>query len=343
MRHLNPTRRLRYAGMLLFSLVLLFLLGVVGFMVLEGASAVEAMYLTIGTLTTVAPFQLHDSGRVFALFLILVGFGLVAGAAACIGNMVLDGHGLELYRRRKVRKKLEKFSDHYIICGHGQMGHIVAEELVRNGVQLVVIDNDDDAVLRCREEDIPYLQGDAMEEDNLLQAGIERAKGLVSVVNRDADNVFIIVTARALNPNLFISARASTKGVEQKLYRAGADHVVSPYASAAVRITQNILRPTVTDFLDLALSGKGVELALEELELPKDAPFAGKPLMESNIHNDFDLIVVAIQRADGSRVFNPSSLEPLHAGDTLVAIGPQANMDRFFESLYGRKRNGAKA
>ncbi len=323
---------------MLLLLVFLFVLGAVGFMALEGATPIQALYLTIGTLTTVAPFELSDNGRIFAMALIFVGFGLVASTAAFIGNLFLDDAGMELYRRSKVRKRLQKFHDHYIICGHGQMGQIVADELSRHGTDIVVIDTDASAVLRSEEQGYACLQRDAMEEESLIEAGVERAKGLVSVVNRDADNLFIVVTARALRPDLFISARASSKGVEKKLYRAGANHVVSPYASAAMRITQNILRPTVTDFLELALSGEGIELALEELKIPDHAPFVGKSLMDANIRNDYDLIVVAIKRKDGTRVYNPSSLEPIHAGDTLIAVGPQKNMDLFFEKVYGAKR-----
>lgn len=319
-------------------LVCLFLFGMCGYMVLEGISLVEALYLTIGTLTTVAPFKLTDSGRLFSIFLIISGFGLVAATAAFFGNMLLDGHWIELYRRRKVRKKLQHFTNHYVICGHGEMGQIVASELFQKALPIVVIDNDEEAIMRCKELGIPHLERDAMEEENLIEAGVERAKGLISVVNRDADNVFIVLTARALNPDLFICARASSKGVEKKLFRAGANHVVSPYASAAIRITQNILRPTITDFLELALSGEGIELALEELKIPENAPFVDKTLMDSNIRNDFDLIIVAIKRHDGTRVFNPSSLELIHAGDTLIAIGPQNNIDRFFEKLYRKPR-----
>lgn len=331
-------RKIRYARMLLFALVLLFIFGVIGFMVLEKISIIEAMYLTIGTLTTVAPFELHDEGRILALFLIFVGFGLLAATAAFIGNIFLDANGLELYRRRKVHKQLLKLSDHHIICGHGQMGQIVASELKRNNMPMVVLDKDEHAILRCREAGIPYLEQDATEEEALLEAGVERAKALVSLLNRDADNVFVVVTARALNPDIFISVRANTKGVEQKLYHAGANHVVSPYASAAVRIIQNILRPTISDFLDNAINSEGgVQLHLEELLVPEDAPFAGGSLMDSSIRHDYDLIIVAIKRHDGSRVFNPSSLEPVHAGDTLIAIGPKDNMNRFIEALYGKK------
>ncbi|WP_051694095.1 potassium channel family protein [Desulfohalovibrio reitneri] len=338
MRRAGLSRRLRFAAFLLLSLLCLLLLGMGGFMLVEDVSPVEALYLTIGTLTTVAPFHLTEGGRVFAILLILSGFGLVAATAAFVGNLFLDGQALELYRRRKMRKELGKHSDHYVICGFGQMGQIVTAELMRNGVSVVVIDTDEQAVLRCRELGAPAIRRDAMEEESLAEAGVERARGVISVVNRDADNVFIVVTARALNPEVFISARASSRGVEKKLYLAGANHVVSPYASAAMRITQNILRPTITDFMEQAVSGREVELELEELCIPESAPFAGKSLMESNIRNDFDLIVVAIKRGDGKRIYNPASLEPIHAGDTLIAIGPRANMDRFHKSLYGKPR-----
>jgi voltage-gated potassium channel len=187
---------------------------------------------------------------------------------------------------------------------------------------------------------IPCLDKDAMEEETLLEAGVERAKGLVSVVNRDADNVYIVLTARSLNPSLFISARASSKGVESKLIRAGADRVVSPYASAAMRITQNILRPTVNDFLEVALSGEGMELELEELFIPDEAPLQEDQAIDSNqIRNDFDVIVVAIMRQDSTWIYNPSMQEPIHKQDTVIAIGPKKNMDHFFHYLYGTPRS----
>ncbi|HMB65469.1 MAG TPA: potassium channel protein, partial [Patescibacteria group bacterium] len=292
-----------------------------GYMFLEDVSPIEGLFLTIGALTTVAPFELSDMGRLFTIFVLLFGFGIVAATGTYIGGIFMDGKWLENHRRRKVQKELNAFKDHYIVCGHGQMGQIVAAELFKKGVSIIVIDNDEKSIERCMELGIPHLERDAMDEENLLDAGVERAKGVVSVVNRDADNLFIVLSARALNPDLFICARASSKGVEKKLYRAGADHVVSPYASAAMRITQNILRPTITDFLELALTGKGVDLTLEELNVPEGSCLADKSLMDSNIREDFDLIIVAIRRKDGRRVYNPSSLELIHGGDILIAIG----------------------
>jgi voltage-gated potassium channel len=335
MKHSDLLKKGRYAGVLLVLLLCLFLFGVAGYMLLERVAFLEAMYLTIGTLTTVAPFDLTGQGQLFAIVLILFGFGLVAATAAFIGNMVLDGSWIAHYRRHKVQKEIDNYKDHYIICGYGQVGQIVADELHGRGVPIVVIEQNPEVVAHCRDMGIMCLQRDAMEEENLVAAGLERSKGLISVVNRDADNVFIVLTARAVNEDLFIFARASSKGVEKKLYRAGANQVVSPYASAAVRITQNILRPTITDFLGSALSGSkaGMELVLEELEIPDNAPFAGKTLMDSNLRNDFDIIVVAIKRKDGSRIFNPSSLECINRGDTLIAVGPKENITTLLDQV----------
>ncbi|GAB7021759.1 potassium channel family protein [Salidesulfovibrio brasiliensis] len=336
------TRKKRYAKILLLALVLLFLVGIIGFTILEEVSVIEAMYLTIGTLTTVAPFDLHDEGRLFAMILIMVGFGLIAATAAFIGNIFMDVNGLALYRRRKVQKKIDKMSGHYIICGHGQIGQIVAAKLHSHGKDIVVLERDEHSASRCREEGITYLTEDATEESTLMSAGIERAHSLISLVNRDADNVFIVVTARALNQDIFISARANSQGVEKKLYHAGANHVVSPYASAAVRIIQNMLRPTVSDFLGSAIDDKKeLSLEMEEILVPESAPFAGKALMDSSIRNEFDLIVVAIKRKDGTPVFNPSSLEPINVGDTLITIGPQANIDLLLSKLNIKKTEHA--
>ncbi|MFO8032499.1 MAG: potassium channel protein [Desulfohalobiaceae bacterium] len=336
-------RRNRYAAFLLLSIFCVVLLGMLGYMLLEDISPLEALYMAIGTLTTVSPFALSDSGRIFSIILLVLGFGMVAATAGYLGNMLLDGNWLELYRRRKILKNLRSYSGHYIVCGHGQVGKRVVAELHRNQKPVVVIDNDEEVLLRCKEMGVPHLDMDAMEEDALVEAGVERARGLVSVVNRDADNVYIVLTARALNPELFICARASSKGVESKLIRAGANRVVSPYASAAMRITQNILRPSVTDFLEQAFSGKGMGLELEELHIPQESPLASQDQVDSQIiRNDFDLIIVAIMRSDGSWIYNPRPEETIQVEDTVIAVGPKTNMDSFFEYLYGTARPSAR-
>jgi len=331
----------RHVMVLLVLSGLLLTFGTVGYMIIEGFSLLDALFMTVITLTTVGYGEvrpLDEAGRLFTIVLIMMGAGFVAYNLAYFTQLLLDGNLLELYRRRKVRRQLELLRNHYVICGYGQMGQIVTRELIRNNVPVVVIENDEATVMRLQEKGILHLAGDATEEENLIAAGVENASGLVSVVIKDTDNVFIVLTARDLNRNLFICVRAGTPGTEKRLLKAGANRVVSPYASSALRIAHQILRPTVTDFLELALSGEGMELSMEELQLPEGADIVGKDLMHSGIRSEYNLIIVAIKRSDERMIYNPSPKEVLHAGDTLVAIGPQENLGRFGARLYGSTR-----
>lgn len=328
----------RHVMILLILSGLLIALGTFGYMVIEGFSLLDALFMTVITLTTVGYGEvrpLDEAGRLFTIVLIMLGAGFVAYNLAYFTQLLLDGNLLELYRRRRVRKKLEQLRNHYIICGYGQMGQIVARELIKHNVPIVVIENDEATVMRLQEKGILHLAGDATEEENLVAAGVQKASGLVSVVFKDTDNVFIVLTAKDLNKDLFICVRAGTPGTEKRLLKAGANRVVSPYASSALRIAHQILRPTVTDFLELALSGEGMELSMEELQLPEGADIVGKDLMHSGIRSEYNLIIVAIKRSDGRMIYNPSPKEVLHAGDTLVAIGPQENLGHFGSRLYG--------
>lgn len=314
--------------------------GIVGYMHLCGYTFVEALYMTVITLTTVGYMEvrpLDTVGRLFTVVLIGGGVSLVAYHIAYFGQLLVEGNILEVYRRRRVKKKLQGIKNHYIICGYGQMGKVIVDQLLRYGIPMVVIETDEAAAGHLQELGVPYLMGDAKEEENLMAAGILEAKGLVAVVHSDTDNVFIVLTARDLNRNLFICARAGSSGTQKRLLKAGADRVVSPYATGAMRIAQNILRPTVTDFVELALSSEGIELSMEELIIPEGADMDGKDLMHSGIRSDFNLIIVAIKRPEGTMIYNPSPREILQSGDTLIAIGPRNNLDLFAEKLYGTR------
>lgn len=328
----------RHAGTLIMLPLLIIGFGTAGFMVLQGYSFVEALYMTTITLSTVGFGEvkpLDQTGRIFTIMLILTGAAFVAYQLAYFSQLMLDVDLMDLYRRRKLKKSLEQLKDHYIVCGYGQMGQIIVDELVKSGILVVVVDNDESLFVRMKEKGIIHLAGDATEEENLLEAGITRAKGLVSVVNKDTDNVFIVLTARDINKDMPIYARAGTPYTEKRLFQAGANRVVSPFAIGAVRIAHNILRPTITDFLELALSGEGMELTMEEMTIPEGADIVGKELMHSGIRSRYNLIVVAIKRSDGQMVYNPSPLEVLQAGDTMIVIGPQENLSRFGGELFG--------
>jgi voltage-gated potassium channel len=340
MRSLHQVLGQRFFIVALSSLFILGF-GVSGYMIIAGYSFLDALYMTVITLTTVGYSEvrpLDTDGRLFTIILIMVGVGFVAYHVAYVGQMIIEGSFLEVYRRRRVRQRLTRMKDHYIICGFGQMGRYIVRQLLRHQVPMVVIETDEAQAGELQELGVPFLIADAKEEENLLAVGIRQAKGLVAVVHSDTDNVFIVLTARDLNRDLFICARASSSGTEKRLRKAGANRVVSPYASGAMRIAQNILRPTVTDFLELALSGDGMELSMEELVIPPGADLIGKDLLHSGIRSDYNLIIVAIKRREGSMIYNPSPREVLELGDTLVAIGPRENLDRFATALFGTSR-----
>lgn len=316
--------------------VLLLAFGTVGYMFIERYSFIEAIYMTVITVSTVGFTEvrpLDDPGRVFTVVLILTGAGFIGFNIAYFSQLLLDANLTELYRRRKLKRLLSQLKEHFIICGYGEMGQIVAQVLLKAGVPVVVIENDEALAPRFVEKGILHIIGDATEEENLVDAGIMRAKGIVALVSRDTENVFIVLTARDLNKDLLIFSRAGTPGTDKRLVKAGANRVVSPFALGATRIAHNILRPTVTDFLELALSGEGMELSMEELRIPSGADLVGKELIHSGIRGHYNLIIVGIKRSDGTMIYNPSPQETLLEGDILVAIGPQENLSKFAHDL----------
>lgn len=318
--------------------VFLVLFGTSGYVFIEHYTFLDALYMTVITLSTVGFTEvrpLTDHGRTFTMVLILMGASFVAFNLAYVSQLLLDGNLLELYRRRKLKKQLDQLNNHYIICGYGQMGQIVVQELQHYGVPVVVLENDEAVLGKIAEKGIPHLAADATEEEALVAAGIGRAKGLVATVSRDTENVFIVLTARDLNRDILIFARASTPGTDKRLLKAGADHVVAPFALGGIRLAHNILRPTVIDFLDLALSAEGMELSMEELCIPEGAQIAGKDLVHSGIRSRYNLIVVGIKRSDGTMIYNPSPKEVLQSGDILISIGPQVNLEKFATELLG--------
>jgi voltage-gated potassium channel len=310
--------------------------GTTGYMVLQHYTFIEALYMTVITLSTVGFSEVHpldEVGMIFTIVLILMGVGFAGFALAYFSQIMLDADILDAYRRRKLIKKLDRMENHYIVCGYGRMGEIIADRLQAQQVPVVIIESDEPTLARIREKNLVHLSGDAKEEENLIAAGVERAKGLVSVVAKDSENVFIVLTARDLNKELHIFARASSPGTEKRLLKAGANRVVSPYVFGATRIALNILRPTVTDFLELALSGEGMGLSMEEMTIPPHSKLVGSDLAASGIRNNYNLIIVAIKRAEGTMVFNPPPREKFQAGDTLVAIGAVESLSRFVDEL----------
>lgn len=320
-------------GVVILLTVLLF--GSLGYQIIEGWNFFDSFYMTVITLSTVGYQEvrpLTPSGRLFTIFLILSGLGFMFYVVGLIAQVVLEGQIRDILGRRRLEKKIEKLKNHYIICGFGRIGEVIARELSRNRVPIVIIDSRPQHAQLLDKLGYPYIIGNATQEEVLLAAGLTRAQGLIATVTSDADNVYIVLTARSLNPNLKIVARAGEAGSEQKLRRAGANVVISPYELGGQRMAQTIIRPTVVDFMDVAL-GEGIELSLEEVGVASHSALVGVALKDSGIRQRLDLIIVAIKRQDGTMLFNPQPETPILAGDTLIALGSKANLDRLGQLL----------
>ncbi len=301
------------------------LCGTFGYMFLEHLSFWDSMYLTIITIATVGYGDLvpiHPGGKVFTIFLLFAGAGLVMYTLSRITEAMVEGSLRKMLERRKMDKKIARLHDHFIICGFGRIGQVISEILDDAGRSFVIIERDPDVLKEIDQLGYISVEGEAEEDDILHTAGIERASGLIAVVSTDADNLFITLTARGLNPSLFILARSSgSRGTRTKLLRAGASKVISPYYIGARRMAQLLLRPTVTDFIDLAMYAGELGLKLEEILVSENAVFANKNLMESGIRKRHDIIVVAIKRGAGAMLFNPKPDTMILPGDIMIVLG----------------------
>ncbi|MBU0485256.1 MAG: NAD-binding protein [Proteobacteria bacterium] len=322
-------------SIILLGSILLF--GTAGYMVIEGSSFMDAFYMTFISITTVGfgeIIPLISVGRGFTMFLILVGMGFVLYLFSKITETVVEGGLSATLGRMKMKKKVARLNNHYIICGFGRIGKDICKILAENGRSFVVIESDPGKIESIIERGYLVLEGEATDDEILLGAGIKDAKGLIAVVSSDASNVYIALSARGLKSDLFIMARSSgDEGAETKLLRAGADKVISPYFIGATRMAQQIVRPTVIDFIDLTVHAGELGLRLEEMYVSQKASFLEKSLFDSGIRRDFDLIVVAIKPEHGAMMFNPNHQTVMHGGDTLVVLGDHINIKRLEKEL----------
>ena len=316
--------------------------GTIGYMVIEGWPLTDALYMTVITLSTVGYGEvqgLSPTGRIFTIILIIMGVGFVFYLAGSVIQFMMEGRIREILGRRKLEKKIHAQEGHYIICGYGRVGSSVCEALASKPLDVVVIERDPARVDRLNERNILHVPGEATDEENLIRAGVQRAGGLVAALKTDSDNVYVTLSARQLNPGLFIMARAGEKQSENKLLAAGANKVISPYRMGAHRIAQSILRPTVTDFLELTLMDASRDIQMEEMPVKPSSKLINVALQDSGIRKELDLIIVAVKKAAGDMLFNPSSQTKLKAGDTVIAIGENRNLEQLERLLNpGRQR-----
>lgn len=312
--------------------------GTIGYSIIERWNPFDSLYMTIITLTTVGYGEVHPlskAGKFFTIILILSGVGAMLYALGIGAKTLIEGELREILGRKKVSKIIEGIRNHYIICGYGRMGKIISKEMSSHGAHFVVIEKSAE-VLAIVDKDILAIQGDSTQDAILKGAGIEKAQGLISVLSSDADNLYVVLSARGLNPKLRIAARASEEGVEQKLIRAGADNVISPYHIGALRIAHTMLKPAVVDFIEFATKKGNIELQMEEIKVKEDSHIMGLSLDECEMRKELGIIIVAIKRASGEMEFNPTSASIIKQGDTLIAMG-EVNQLKKFEQLVSSK------
>lgn len=298
--------------------------GTVGYVVIEGWSVWDGLYMTVTTVATVGFREVHPltpAGQAFTLLLILVGVSTALYAFSVFAAVVVEGGWPRYVERWRYVRMINHLSDHYVICGYGRIGSIVANEFKRQNTSFVIVDRKPDRVVEANQRGYLAVEGDASHEDTLKQLGIDRARGLVAAVGTDAENVYAVLTARVLKSDLFIIARAEGEDSIPKLKKAGADRVISPYRIGAVQIAQTALRPAVVDFVEIATSSDNLELSIEEIHIEKGSALAGRSLSEVIQRDKMNVVVVGIQRMRGRMEFNPVANTVLNAGDHLIALG----------------------
>jgi len=318
---MDPIRHLKISMMVLLALVTL---GVTGYMTIEGWSLLDSLYMTIITLGTVGFKEVHDLspyGKIFTICLIVFGVSVLGYIVGSLAQIMFEGQIQRIIGRKKVEKRIDSLTDHYIICGFGRIGQLICKEFAAKPIPFLVIEKFPEAHDKLHHEEYLHIRGDAAEDDTLLRAGIKRAKGLISVVTSDSENVYITLTARGLNPDLYILARSGEEGSEIKLRRAGANKVVSPYVIGGGRMAQAILRPNVVDFIEIATGREHLELQMEEIQIPISSAFVGENLISSGFRKETGTIIVGIKKGNGKMVFNPDSHSRIEAGDTLIVLG----------------------
>jgi voltage-gated potassium channel len=318
-------------------LVLVISFGTAGYRILERWNFLDSLYMTIITLTTVGFKEVHDlseNGKIFTIALIVGGVGTVLYVLRTGAQLILEGELQEIYGRKRLEKRLKELKDHYIVCGYGRMGKIIARELGHEDLDFIVIEKN---LAPLEEEDLLIIEGDATKDDLLKKAGIEKAKCLISVLPTDAENLYVVLSARGLNPDLLIVARAGEEGSEQKLLRAGADRAVSPYYIGGLRIAHTVLKPAVVDFIEFATKSGNIDLQIKEINVGEGSELVGQTLDHSGIGRDLGIIVVAIKQSGGEMKFNPTFRTVMKAGDTLIAVG-EASKLKNLEEMTARKK-----
>jgi len=281
------------------------------------------------TVTTVGYGEVHplsQAGRAFTVVVLLTGVGAFFYAFTLFMSLLAEGTFVERRQARRLARMLDKLSDHFIVCGFGRMGEIIAHEFVRQRVPFVIIERNPERMHLAMEQGLLAVEADASNEDTLKRVHIDRARGFIAAVGTDAENVYAVLSARLLAPELFIVGRAEGEDSRAKLTRAGANRVISPYHLGGLQLAQTALRPAVVDFVQLATSSDNMDLNLEQVHIAERSALAGRNLVDASLRQRYGVVVVGIRRADGRMEFNPAPETAIHAGDDLVVLGRAASL-----------------
>ena len=296
--------------------------GTLGFRFVRDVSWIDAAYLAVITLTTLGSENpgIDTPSKLFVIFYMITGLGIFTFSAFQFGNWIVSAEFQQVLKRRKMQQRISQLSGHSIVCGQGRMGLAICEYLAERGRPFVVVDIDDDRVAEiCHERKWPYVPGDATDDDVLRLAGIDRATSLTTVLATDSDNLYVVLSARMLNGQLKIIARASEQKAIEKLERAGATRVVSPFSTGAVKMARFMLNPSIEDFIEIA-DARGNDLELADIQIDSTSPFVGQKLMETDLRGR-GIMVIGIRRANGDRLMPPPGNAVIHPGDSLFVFG----------------------
>lgn len=331
---MEPAKRLLLS---VITLLVILITGTLGFVLVEpdkGWNLLDSFYFTLITMTTIGFGEVHElspNGKIFTILIIIFGVGTSAYAISSSAQIILEGHLNHYFGRKRMSKLISKLSNHYIICGYGRIGSYICDELNMLNFPFIIIEGDKDKISQVIENDYIYIEGDATTDDVLIQAGIERAKAVIIVVGSDAASVFITLSARGLNKDIFIMARYEQANTGGKLIKAGANKAISPHLVSGGRMVQLLLKPYVSDFLDLATSHNMIELTFEEVKINEKSNFINKSLSDSKLRSKYGVIVVGIKDNEGNNIFNPPSDRILKEGDTLIVLGNFKEINQLHE------------
>ena len=319
-------------------------IGTVGFTVIDGYPPFDAFYMTLTTMTTVGYGEIHPlshAGRVFNSFLIVFGVTTIFIAIGAMTQTIIELEFGDAIGKRRNKRMIDKLQDHYIICGFGRVGRGAAHELSHAGVPFVVVDIDPDRVERAMHDGMLAVAADSTHDETLRLVGIERARGLVAALATDADNLFVLLSAKGLNPGIYVATRAAEEGAEAKMRRAGADAVFAPYAITGHRLAQSLLRPHVVQFLDFTTKDVGEDIAIEQVRVAASSEMVSKTIKEMQLRKEVGVIVMAIRRESGEMVFNPPAETAVQGGDYLIVMGRPGNL-RTLETLLAEPRSARR-